>query len=65
MRKGLAALTAELSKRYHDHTIKIIFSALGDKKFDEMIAKLDEVADEITFVSFDYPRATQQKTCTI
>jgi dihydrofolate synthase / folylpolyglutamate synthase len=56
--EGMTALTAELSKRYHNQTIKIIFSALADKKLDEMIKKLDKVADEITFVSFDYPRAT-------
>ncbi len=56
--EGIAALTAELAKRYHDRTIKIIFSALGDKSLDKMIAKLDGVADRITFVSFDHPRAT-------
>ena len=56
--EGVASLTAELSKRYHNKKIKIIFSALADKKLDEMIRRLDQVADEITFVSFDYPRAT-------
>ena len=56
--EGVAALTAELAKRYQDKKIKIIFTALADKKLDEMIHLLDQVADEITFVSFDYPRAT-------
>ena len=56
--EGIAALTAELAKRYHDHTIKIIFSALGDKSLDKMVAKLDGIADKIIFVSFDHPRAT-------
>ena len=56
--EGVTALTAELAKRYHDKKIKIIFTALADKKLDEMIHLLDGVADEITFVSFDYPRAT-------
>ena len=56
--EGIAALSAELSKRYHNKKIKIIFSALADKKLDEMIRRLDQVVDEITFVSFDYPRAT-------
>ena len=56
--EGITALTAELAKRYHDKKIKIIFSALADKKLDEMIHLLDQIADEITFVSFDYPRAT-------
>ena len=56
--EGVAALTAELAKRYQDKKIKLIFTALADKKLDEMIHLLDQVADEITFVSFDYPRAT-------
>ena len=56
--EGVTALTAELAKRYHDKKIKMIFTALADKKLDEMIHLLDQVADEITFVSFDYPRAT-------
>ena len=36
--EGVTALTAELAKRYQDKKIKIIFSALADKKLDEMIA---------------------------
>jgi len=57
--EGIMALTNELTKRYEDKNIKIIFSALSDKKLDKMIQKLDGVADEITFVSFDYPRASK------
>ncbi|KAA9023146.1 bifunctional folylpolyglutamate synthase/dihydrofolate synthase [Niallia endozanthoxylica] len=56
--EGITALTNELTKRYHDKKIKIIFSALADKKLDKMIEKLDKTANEITFVSFDYPRAS-------
>lgn len=36
---------------------QIIFSCLADKPADNMIHMLDEVADEIIFTSFDYPRA--------
>ncbi|WP_338451463.1 folylpolyglutamate synthase/dihydrofolate synthase family protein [Niallia oryzisoli] len=60
--EGITALTNELSKRYADKTIKIIFSALADKKLDKMIQKLDETAHEISFVSFDYPRASKAET---
>ncbi|WP_071395934.1 bifunctional folylpolyglutamate synthase/dihydrofolate synthase [Bacillus tuaregi] len=56
--EGITALTAELTKRYGDKRIKLIFSALSDKKLDKMIEKLDKTADEMTFVSFDYPRAS-------
>ena len=35
---------------------------MKDKKLDKMIGKLDEVADKITFVSFDFPRAAAAET---
>lgn len=56
--EGIAALSAELEKRYSGRYIKIVFSALGDKRLDKMIARLDRVADRITFVAFEHPRAT-------
>lgn len=55
--EGIAALVNELKKRYSDKKIRIIFTALSDKKLDKMILNLDEVADKITFVTFDFPRA--------
>ena len=56
--EGVNALVEELNKRYSTIKKRIIFSALADKKLDKMIHKMDEAADKITFVSFDYPRAT-------
>ncbi|MDQ1144854.1 dihydrofolate synthase/folylpolyglutamate synthase [Bacillus sp. SORGH_AS 510] len=55
--EGITALVHELSTRYHERNIHIVFAALKDKKLDEMIAKLDQVANQISFVSFDFPRA--------
>ncbi|MBI0576521.1 bifunctional folylpolyglutamate synthase/dihydrofolate synthase [Neobacillus cucumis] len=55
--EGIATLVTELTKRYSDRNIHIIFAALKDKKFDKMIEQLDQVANQISFVSFDYPRA--------
>ncbi|MEH7495059.1 bifunctional folylpolyglutamate synthase/dihydrofolate synthase [Neobacillus niacini] len=55
--EGISALVHELSNRYSNNTIHIVFAALKDKKLDQMIAKLDQFADEISFVSFDFPRA--------
>ncbi|WML40731.1 folylpolyglutamate synthase/dihydrofolate synthase family protein [Neobacillus sp. OS1-2] len=55
--EGITALTKELSSRYSDRYIKIVFAALKDKKLDEMISKLDQIANQITFVSFDFSRA--------
>lgn len=56
--EGITALTAELAKRYPTRSIKLIFSALGDKRLDHMIARLDSIAEKIIFVPFDHPRAT-------
>lgn len=56
--EGISALVQELTDRYHDRKIHLIFTALKDKKLDKMIASLDMVADELDFVSFDFPRAS-------
>jgi dihydrofolate synthase / folylpolyglutamate synthase len=55
--EGITALVKELSTRYKERHIHIVFAALKDKKLDEMIAKLDQVANQLSFVSFDFPRA--------
>ncbi|NWQ40211.1 bifunctional folylpolyglutamate synthase/dihydrofolate synthase [Bacillus sp. EB106-08-02-XG196] len=57
--EGISALVHELSNRYSNYTIHIVFAALKDKKLDQMISQLDQVADEISFVSFDFPRAAE------
>ncbi|MEH7118472.1 folylpolyglutamate synthase/dihydrofolate synthase family protein [Neobacillus vireti] len=57
--EGITALVHELSTRYSDRHIHIVFAALRDKKLDEMIAMLDGIADQISFVSFDFYRAAQ------
>ncbi|WP_419956020.1 bifunctional folylpolyglutamate synthase/dihydrofolate synthase [Neobacillus niacini] len=59
--EGISVLVKELSTRYSNYHINIVFAALKDKKLDQMIAQLDQVADEISFVSFDFPRAAQAK----
>lgn len=55
--EGITTLVNELSRRYKDKKKRVIFAALGDKKLNKMIEKLDSIADSITFVDFDYPRA--------
>jgi dihydrofolate synthase / folylpolyglutamate synthase len=57
--EGISALVHELSNRYANSTIHIVFAALKDKKLDQMIAQLDSVADEISFVTFNFPRAAE------
>ena len=57
--EGISALVQELSNRYSNYAIHIVFAALKDKKLDQMIAQLDGIADELSFVSFDFPRAAK------
>ncbi len=59
--EGIHTLVREVKKRYHDKEIHIVFAALRDKKLDGMIQELDEIASQITFVSFDFPRAATSK----
>ncbi|KQL20691.1 bifunctional folylpolyglutamate synthase/dihydrofolate synthase [Cytobacillus solani] len=60
--EGITALVNELNKRYSEKKIRIIFTALSDKKMDKMILNLDAAADKITFVSFDFPRAASAES---
>jgi dihydrofolate synthase / folylpolyglutamate synthase len=56
--EGVSALAHELSTRFNGRQIHIVFTALKDKALDNMIGKLDKVANKITFTTFEYPRAT-------
>nr|WP_263325544.1 folylpolyglutamate synthase/dihydrofolate synthase family protein [Neobacillus sp. Marseille-Q6967] len=55
--EGINALVQALTSRYEDKSIHIVFAALKDKKLDQMISQLDQIADQISFVEFDFPRA--------
>jgi dihydrofolate synthase / folylpolyglutamate synthase len=57
--EGIEALVHSINTRYHHKKIHIMFTALADKKLDEMIHRLDQVADSMYFVEFDYPRASK------
>lgn len=59
--EGVNALVHELTERYREKEIHVVFAALRDKKLDGMIAKLDKIAERITFVSFDFPRAASAR----
>lgn len=59
--EGIHTLVREVKKRYYDKEIHLIFAALRDKKLDGMIHELDGIASQITFVSFDFPRAATSK----
>lgn len=55
--EGVEALVDVLETRYKDKKKSVLFAALSDKKTDKMIEKLGQAASDITFTSFDFPRA--------
>lgn len=57
--EGINALVSEIKSRFADKKISILFAALKDKKLDKMIATLEEIANELTFTTFDFPRAAK------
>ena len=57
--EGINALASEIKSRFTDKKVSILFAALKDKKLDKMIAVLENVADSLTFTSFDFPRAAK------
>ncbi|KAA0549224.1 bifunctional folylpolyglutamate synthase/dihydrofolate synthase [Bacillus sp. BGMRC 2118] len=55
--EGVNELVKTVNTHLKGKSITILFSALQDKKLDEMIEALDEISDHIIFTSFDFPRA--------
>lgn len=60
-REGMEALVQELKSRYKYKKLKFIVTFLNDKNIKEILQVVDPVADKITFVQFDYPRASKCK----
>ncbi|MFT4416496.1 bifunctional folylpolyglutamate synthase/dihydrofolate synthase [Fredinandcohnia humi] len=55
--EGVTSLIDTLKTHYNEKKVHIIFCAMKDKKLDTMISQLENVADTLTFTSFDFPRA--------
>lgn len=55
--EGIASLVQTVQSHFSDKRVTILFSALGDKKIDEMVAGLETIANRIVFTTFDFPRA--------
>lgn len=58
--EGVEALVQTVKKEYKEQSISIYFTALKDKDCAQMIQALDEIATKITFVSFDFYRASNE-----
>ncbi|MDF9295955.1 bifunctional folylpolyglutamate synthase/dihydrofolate synthase [Geobacillus stearothermophilus] len=54
---GIRALVETVRAHYPDKRVHVLFAALTDKPLERMIRQLDELADTITFTTFDFPRA--------
>lgn len=55
--EGIQSLIATMDAHLKGKRRHVIFCALGDKQLDHMISHLASAVDEITFTSFDFPRA--------
>ncbi|NUK30765.1 bifunctional folylpolyglutamate synthase/dihydrofolate synthase [Parageobacillus sp. VR-IP] len=55
--EGIHSLVDTVRSHYPDKDIHVLFAALEDKPLDKMIPPLAEIAETITFTSFDFPRA--------
>ncbi|NNU83165.1 bifunctional folylpolyglutamate synthase/dihydrofolate synthase [Geobacillus sp. BMUD] len=54
---GIRSLVETVRAHYPDKRVHVLFAALADKPLERMIQRLDELADTITFTTFDFPRA--------
>lgn len=59
--EGIKSLVDTIQAHLNGNQIHIIFSALHDKKLDTMIRQLEAVAHNLTFTTFDFPRAASSK----
>ncbi|MGV4319432.1 bifunctional folylpolyglutamate synthase/dihydrofolate synthase [Bacillus mojavensis] len=59
--EGIDKLTETMKQRFPDSDICVVFSALKDKPYHDMIKKLETIAHSIHFASFDFPRASLAK----
>ncbi|WP_316274227.1 bifunctional folylpolyglutamate synthase/dihydrofolate synthase [Bacillus halotolerans] len=59
--EGIDKLTETMKQHFPDSDICVVFSALKDKPYHDMIKKLETIAHSIHFASFDFPRASLAK----
>ncbi|RAK21370.1 dihydrofolate synthase/folylpolyglutamate synthase [Anoxybacillus vitaminiphilus] len=57
--EGINSLVETVKTHYPDKKIHVMFSALSDKPLENMIQPLADIAETITFTSFDFPRAAK------
>ncbi|MGX1899963.1 bifunctional folylpolyglutamate synthase/dihydrofolate synthase [Thermolongibacillus altinsuensis] len=55
--EGIESLVQTIQTHYPNKSVHVLFSALRDKPLKPMIEALANIAETITFTSFDFPRA--------
>jgi dihydrofolate synthase/folylpolyglutamate synthase len=55
--EGIAELIKTVQSHLKGKPITVIFSALEDKKLDDMVIPLCDISQKLIFTSFDFPRA--------
>lgn len=55
--QGMEKLVSTLQRHLPNKHIRFIYAALSDKKTDDILSQMKEVAFRITFTSFDFPKA--------
>lgn len=59
--EGIESLIDTIKRHYSHKRIHILFSALSDKNYGNMINRLSSVANTMHFTTFDFPRAARAK----
>ncbi|MBM7605740.1 dihydrofolate synthase/folylpolyglutamate synthase [Metabacillus crassostreae] len=60
-KEGIESLINTVNRHYPNRKIHILFSALKDKEYSEMINRLTCIATSISFTTFDFPRAASSE----
>jgi len=55
--QGTEALVRTVKRYYEGKTIHLLYAALQDKEYKKMVQLIEKAADDITFTTFDFPRA--------
>ncbi|WP_158211729.1 bifunctional folylpolyglutamate synthase/dihydrofolate synthase [Alkalihalobacterium alkalinitrilicum] len=56
-REGVAALASMLQDHFQEKNINVLFAATKEKEIEAMLSPLYEIVNEISFTSFEFPRA--------
>jgi dihydrofolate synthase/folylpolyglutamate synthase len=59
--EGIKTLVTTIERHFEKKYVRVVFSALKDKRYKAMVKKLSSIAFRLTFTTFDFPRAESAK----